>query len=337
MGGVLDAQAHFAREVTYGTPVAPTRALEALTDPAAAQRDAIQSVGMRAGLNTVRVDRRRNYVKGAEGSLEIHPGNRGFGMLLRAAIGTSAIAQVGTSLAHLQTFETDTAAPNESLTLVMGRPPADPAAAVIPWTYAGGVVHEVTFEQEVDDGDGGQLKATFEMDYQKELTVADGGLALPDPAVYPDADFIYGWPDLNVQVGAVPVGQTRTFSLTLSHGLNRERYYLRNSTLKDRPIRTEVPEYTGSLSFDYVDNTIYDLVRSSEIVPITATWTHNDPNGIDTGETFFLRITMNVQFTGETPQVSLEDLPQQPIEFICLHDGTTPAVMVEYQSDDTDF
>src|SRR5690606_29289939 len=118
---------------------------------------------------------------------------------------------------YLQTFETTSAAPDESLTFVIGRPPADPSAAVIPWTYTGGVVHEFSLEQEVGDGDGGQLVATFGMDFRNELTEgleddlndSGGGMSLP-VADYPDAVFVYSGPQLSVTIGPVPVVDTRT-------------------------------------------------------------------------------------------------------------------------------
>ena len=342
VGGVLDAQVHIGRETTYGVAVTPTRSFEALADIGEAQREALQSVGMRAGLQTVRSDRRRNYIKGGEGSLELHPLNSGFGMLLRAAIGTASSTGPGGSVpsslgsgATIARFDTASGAPNESLTVVVGRPPADPAAAVIPWTYTGGVVHAFSLEQEVGDGDDGQLKATFELDYNNELVVGDAGAQTLPAAAYPAADFVYGWPDLTVTIDGGAVGDTRTFNLEMDHGVNRERYYMRGSTLKKRPIRTEVPEFSGSLSFDYENNTVYEYVRSSEVVPLVAEW--KGPQ-IGAGPHFHtLRVTCNVQFTGASPQVSLDDLPNQPIEFMCLHDGNTPAVRVEYISADTNF
>lgn len=348
VGGVLDAQVHVGRENTavdpldYGEAVTPTRSFEALTDFATAQREALQSVGMRAGLQTVRVDRRRNYIKGWEGSLELHPMNKGFGMLLRAAIGTSAIAQVGTTPAWLQTFSTGPGAPNESLTFVIGRPPANPANAPVPWTYTGGVVTEFNLEQEVGDGDSGQLKATFNLDGRNELLtftpddLNPSGKTLP-VAAYPAADFVYGWPDLKVTIDNGDVGDTRSFSLAMNHQSKTDRYYMRRSTFKKQPIRTGIPEFTGSLAFDYEDESIYALVQSSEVVPLVAEWKHSNPNAISPGQTYFLRVTCNVQFTGDTPQVSLDDLPNQPIEFMCLHDGVNPAVKVEYQSTDVAF
>src|SRR5690606_21127513 len=120
------------------------------------------------------------------------------------------------------------------------------------------VVHEFSLEQEVGDGDGGQLVATFGMDFRNELTEgleddlndSGGGLSLP-AAAYPDAEFVYGWPELSVSIGNEPVGDTRSFSLTMTHELNRERYYMRRSTFKKRPIRTGIPEFSGSLAFDY--------------------------------------------------------------------------------------
>jgi hypothetical protein len=333
MGGVLDAQVHIGRETTYGTPVTPTRSIEALEDIASAQREPLESVGMRAGLQTQRVDRRRVIFKGAEGELNVNPHEVGFGMLLRAAIGESSITQVGTTDAYLQTHSTGPAAPDEYLTAVIGRPPVDPSASVIPWTYAGGIIHEVEFEQEVDE----YLSVTFGLDFQREITEnEDDAEPLPAPA-YPAAEFVYGWPELEVLVDGGALGDTRTFSLSMSHGVNRERYYMRRQTLKKQPIRSEIPEFTGSLTFDYADDTIYEVIRSSEVVPIVAEWKHPDPDAIAPGLTYFLRITLNAQFTGNTPQVSLDDLPTHEVEFTCLHDGSNPAVKIEYQSTDTDY
>lgn len=336
-GGVLDAQVHIGRELTYGTPETPTRSIEALEDIATAQREPLQSVGFRAGLQTVRTDRRRMIFKGGEGSIMVHPHERGFGMLLRAALGTASITQVGTTDAWLQAFETDAKAPDEYITAVIGRPPVDPAEAPIPWTYAGGVVHELSLEQEVGDGDAGQLKATFGMDFQREIVEGEADAEpLPTP-VYPNSQFVYGWPELEVQVDGGALGDTRSFALQMTHEVKRDRYYMRRSTLKKQPIRSAVPEFTGSFAFDFENNDIYDVVRSSDIVPVVAEWRHPDPNAIATGQTYFLRVTCQVQFVGNTPEVSLDDLPNQPIEFVCLHDGTNPAVKIEYQSDDVAF
>lgn len=348
-GGVLDAQVHIGRENTandpddYGVIPVSFRSFEALTDIGSAQREALQSVGMRAGLQTVRTDRRRNYIKGGEGSLELNPLTTGLGMILRAAVGTASIQHIPTTDAYLQTFITDAKAANESLALVQGRPPANPATAPLAWTYTGGIIHEISLEQEVGDGDSGQLKLTAGMDYRNELTFGQvddlnpgGGIALPTP-LYPASDFVYGWPDLLVTVGDVPVGDTKSFSMTLAHQHKRDRYYMRRSTFKKQPVRVGIPEYTGSLAFDYEDNDVYELVQSSEIVPLVAEWRHPDPDAIDTGQTYFLRVTMNVQFTGSTPQVSLDDMPNQPIDFMALHDGSEPAVKVEYQSTDSAF
>src|SRR5690606_19592548 len=122
MSGVLDAQVHIGRETNYGEIAVPTRSIEALEDFATAQREGLQSVGMRAGLHGVRTDRRRNYIKGAEGDLALHPHEAGFGMLLRAAMGEASTQQVGSADADLQAFVTTSAAANESLAVVVGRP-----------------------------------------------------------------------------------------------------------------------------------------------------------------------------------------------------------------------
>ncbi len=43
----------------------------------------------------------------------------------------------------------------------------------------------------------------------------------------------------------------------------------------------------------------------------------------------FYTVTLDlaaIQYTGDTPEVSMSELPKQPLPFQVLHDGTNPAV-----------
>ncbi len=330
MPGVLDAQCHIGREVTYNNPVTPTRSFEVLTDPASANRDYMTSMGFRAGTRGERTGRRRKVDKGAEGPIEVNVFNAGFGMLLRALSGSSAIAQVGASTAYLQTHEFTSAAPVEFLTVQVGRPPDDPTAAVLPWTYSGGVVTEFEFNQSIGDGGDGLLKASLSMDYATESSA----IALATP-VYPSTQYMYAWPDCQVTLNGVDIDTTE-FKLSGSHGRKTDRYYLRQSVTKKQPIRTEMPEWSSEFRMDYKDNVVYDLVRNGTEVPLVVEW--NGPQIGAGPEIHFLRMTCAaVQLTGETPNVSLDDLPNQPITVVILDNSVASPVKIEYQSTDTAF
>lgn len=332
--GVFDAQVHVGREsVAYGTLATPTRSFEAKTDPAKSKRQQLQSFGMRAGIQGVRTDRRRNINMGAEGSLEVPALNNGLGMLLRATVGDAAIAQVGATIAWKQTFNSTVNAPNESLTVQVGRPPVDPPTAPFPFTYTGGKVTGLELEQSVGDGEDGFLKLKFNMDYQAVTTAT--ALAA---AVYPVADFVYGWPDLQVTLNGVPMttdDAPMEIKFQSDAKLATDRYRLRRNVKKLKPVRKEVTEYTGSMTGDYVDNTIYTMVEAGAVVPLI--WEWEGPTIVGANKNFF-RLTMPaVQLIEGDPEVATDDLPKQPVEFVVLDNGVNPSWTIEYQSTDVAF
>jgi len=100
MSTILDQAVSLGVESTYGTSVAPTRSFEAQVDVATKKVEYLESKGMRAGIATVRSDRRTIIDMGGEGSLEADILNKGFGLLLRGMFSTSAVAQQGGTSDH---------------------------------------------------------------------------------------------------------------------------------------------------------------------------------------------------------------------------------------------
>ena len=320
--GVMDSGAHVGKETTYGTPVTPTRSYEAYADGHKRQHEYLESAGMRAGFHTMRSDRRRVVNMGAEGSMEVDVMNKGMGLLLQAAFGAPAITTPGGGTnTRLHTYQSNAEGPTgESLTVVMDRAPV--TGANIPFRYHGGKVTELTLTQEV----GALLKATFGFDFEDETQ--DGGAVTP---IYPAAVSPYGWPDCVVTVNAVATDST-TFSLTANNSLKTDRRLLRGNVLKKQPVRTAIPVYEGALGREFEDTTEYNRFVAGTIVPIVATWTGTV---IEAALAFFLKVTLAAcQYTGESPEVTLGEVPMQPLPFKVLHNGTDPAIKVEYQTTD---
>lgn len=326
--GVLDAQLHVARETAYGTPITPTRSFEAKADGHKRPPAFLESVGMRPGMQAMRTERRRPINMGAEGAIELDLMNKGLGMFLRAMMGSSAITQQGATAAWLQAhLSTGDGPVGESLTVQLGRPPL--TGAVLPFTYHGGKVKTWEVTQAVGDGNSGIGKLRLGMDYEDEDTTT----VLAAPA-YPSGISTYGWPEFAVTVNAAPVDIIE-YSVSGDNNLNTERRRARGSVLKREPLRKGLPNYEGRLVVDFENLTQYDRFRGGTVVPIVATWTGAE---IAAGFNFLLRCTLAAcQYSGETPEVSLDDEPRQPLPFKVLHNGTDPAVRWEFQSTDTAF
>ena len=113
---VLDSFVGFARETTYGTFVAPTRSFEAESDGPKLAMQHLEVRGMRAAGHGVRSDRVKAIKLGGGGALPLTVLNKGFGMLFRAMMGTSAgPTQQGATTAYLQEHDSDSDGPKEFL------------------------------------------------------------------------------------------------------------------------------------------------------------------------------------------------------------------------------
>lgn len=322
--GILDAALHVGREATYGTPAALTRSFEAKSDAHKRKQAYLESVGMRSGMQTLRSDRRKPVNMGAEGSLEVDVLNKGLGLLLEQCFGSSAIVQEGLTAAWMQTHTTTADGPlGKSLTVQQVRPPV--SGAVLPFTYHGGKATKWELTQKA--GSAELLKLKLDLDYED----VDTTTAAAAPA-YPATADVFSWLDCDITIAGAAVHATE-FSLKGDNQLDVDRRFLRRSALKKEPRRQASPTYDGNLTAEFEDLTAYNRFVSGEIVSLIATWTGAD---ILAGVPFLLRATVAaVQFTGDTPEVSLSKLPDQKMPFRVLHNGTDPAVKVEYRSTDT--
>ena len=335
MAGMLDQAVHVGIEGTYGTWQAPTRSFELTADPAKAQRQHLELVGFRSGLQGPRTDRRRKVETGAEGSLNTTPLETGFGMLLRLISGSSSIAQQGATTAYLQSHNTTSAAPDVSASVQMLRASVDDADALVPWSYPGGKAHEVSWSCEPGDGDAGLLKVEIGMDYAREYRPGDVGAPAAAAGVYPSNEHPYGWDDLLITVDGSTLDFCKSMSWTQSFEVDRERYYLKRDTTKKKPIRNGITRPTGELSCEYEATAdLYSSLVDGDPHELVFDW--QAPTLAGVGHNFYFRTSLWVEFIGDSPESSLEAQTAQPLNFVVLHDlGGDPMVRYEYMSSDT--
>lgn len=321
----LDAALHLAVESTYGTYVAGTRSFEAKADSWKREAPPIESIGFRAGMETVRSDRRVQVNHGGSASTEIDVLTKGMGLLLSSIFPTvSGPTQVAATTAYEQTHSSGSAASSDSFSIQQVRPHTDGSTPQA-FSHLGCKATGFTISAEV----GGLLTLSIDWDFQ-DVTTSESTAT----ATYPASSVVFDWSQITIEVDDVAVN-AKSFELSGDLGLATDRRYLKGSALKEEPVRAAVPNYTVALELDYDDEDRYDewVAGSIHKVELHAVGV---ADGIESGyENEFLVTANAVQWDGESPEVDLESDPKQALAGRVLDNGTDAAVEVYIQSTDT--
>jgi hypothetical protein len=320
MASILDNAILVGKETTYGTAASLTRAYEGKADTWKRQQEFLSSVGFRGGMHTQLSTRSVPVNMGGEGTLEVDVNRTGFGLLFQSLLGGVTGPTVVTGTAYKSTFTSTAAGPNDSWTVQVQR--VDATGTVRNFTHVGSVITGWSLAQEV----GGLLSATLNFDFADVVTNVSGGTptyvnSLP-----------YSWVQSSATWNGDPIHLT-SWNLEADLGLKTDRRFLRGSAVKKRPVRASVPTFEGTCEMEFDSMAQYDAFVAGTIAPLILTWT----GPIITGSTpFELKVTMPaVQFQGDSPEVSLDEMPKQTLPYKVLYNGTDPAVTIEYQSTDT--
>lgn len=319
---LFDNQIGFAEESTYGTRVVPTRFLEFDAESMKRRIERRTSSAMRKGVRVQRSDRQSAVQKGGGGEARFELANKGFGMLLKHAVGKApALSQPAAGpdpTVWDQTFTLGDAA-GLSLTTQVGRPKND--GTVQAFDYLGCKVPEWSIEQELD----AYAKLSLSLDAREEKT--DQSLAA---ASYPSAQTLFDDGMFTVTVNAVAFDSKRA-SLQASMGLLLERFFL-GGGLKKQPIAGEKAPISGALMGEFENLTAYNLFVAGTIVPIVYKW---EGATISNDKKFTLQITMPAcRIDGETPETQ-QGILDAPTPFTVLYDGTAEPITILYRSTDT--
>lgn len=321
MASILDNAILFGKETTYGTPATLTRGYEGKADSWKRAQEYLESTGMYAGRQAKRSDRRVAINMGGAGALEIDVLNKGFGLILQAMLGSvSGPTQIGATAAYKTTAATTADDPDDSFTVQVQRTDMDGTQRN--FTHHGAVLTSWSLSQAV----GGLLVASMDFDFEDVDTITAAGT----PS-YPAATAPFDWTQAAATIDGSAV-DIMSFELNADLALKTDRRFLRGSALKKKPCRSGVPQFTGTMEMEFEDLTQYNAFVAGSIVPIVVTWTGA---AIDT-EAYEIVVTMPAcQFTGESPEASLSDVPKQNLPFEVLWNGTDPAITIEYTSTDT--
>jgi hypothetical protein len=324
----LAAQLGLAESSTFGTYQTPTRFLEFNEESLEYQIERVESPGLRAGNRVLRTDRYAPGQKRVEGSLTLEPATKGFGLVLKHALGaTSITTPSGATDARLHSHTLGDIF-GTSLTVQVGRP--DVSGTVQPFTYLGCRVDTLSLTSSVD-----------------ELLVAEVGLVGQDEtrsqslatATYPTTGSAaayeqFYWTQGVISIAGSAVGVVTDFEIEINNNLKSDRYFLGGATMSE-PILAGMTEITGTVTVEFLNLTAYERFVDNTQVALTAKWTA--ATAIESSTFPYIEVNIpKVRFDGPAnPQVGGPDVITHELPFKALFDGTNGPITVDYMTSDT--
>ncbi|MEO6089281.1 MAG: phage tail tube protein [Umezawaea sp.] len=320
----LDAAISIGAESAYGVAATTAEGYEGQADSWKTSREFMESKGFRAGMQTVRADRRRIVNMGGEGELEVDLLDSGAKALLSSAFDLAADAPGTDGAPRTLTFKTSTVSLSPSFTAQMIRPKVDGGTVV--YRHLGCVATEWEFTQELD----APLKAKVSFDFQD---VQHGGAALPID--YPTESYAYDWTRGAVyltRAGVETLVAVTKWTAKGVRGLKTDRRAIRGNELKQKPERAELPAYEGEFEVEFTSSTLglYEAFVAGEVLGLRIAYTGVTESTNGTAASLEIRAP-SIQFTGESPEASLDDLTVMTLPFAILHGSTGDAVTVVYK------
>lgn len=338
-GSGLSGQVGIAAESTWGTPVTVTRFHEFLTESLNWEPTWLDSAGIRSGQGYKRVSRVKQSRFSVSGGLEMEAPDKGLGLILKHALGSSATAtQIGVTTAYKQ-IHTPGSKSGLGLTVQVGRPQTN--ATVRPFTYEG--VKIPSWEFSVSDGE--IAKFSFDMDGQDMSTATALATAsyTADTSIFTFAEastFTLGGTasttggETTIASGTDVATIVRGVTIRGETGLANERFGLGNAGAKSEQIENEIPVITGTLEGEFTDRTeIYDLFKANTTTAMQLDFTHGDAGTSNPFKISF--ILPALKFKTANTNVGGPDILGQSVEFEAYDDLANPVIQVVIVSTDT--
>jgi len=313
------AQIGAVNESTYGTLVTVTKFFDFVSEGLKREQERMESASLRAQYRVVSSD---NWALGAinvKGDVEMEARPKGQGFWWAHSIGTPVTSQPdapGNPTVYLHTF-TPSDLPT-SFSLQVGRP--DIGDTVRAFTYSGCRITEWSFDCSVNEF----AKVKMSILGRDE----DTATALAT-ASYPTNNKPLRFVEGTVTIGGSAT-DVKSVSLKGTNALADDRYFL-GSALRKQPLENALREYTGTLDTEFTDLTNYNrFVSGSEA---TVALLFQGP--LITGTYYYqTKLTMNVRFEGETPNIGGPEIMMESIPFKVVDNGTL-SLKLEYQTTDT--
>lgn len=315
---MLNDQLGLVAESTFGTYVAPTRFLEFVSESIKLGRPRIEAAGLRPGRRVLRTGRWKAGRKEVGGSIELEVASKGFGLVFLHMLGAVAITTPGGTLPRDHTHTLGNLR-GKSLTIQVGR--QDRAGVVQPFSYLGCKIASWEMACALDE----VLKLTLEPMGRDESTAQS--LA---SATYASGDevFVFTEGSLTIAAVATPV---REFSMAGDNALAEDDYAL-GSALRREAVEPALRMISGNLDADFTDLTAYNRFVNGTEGTLELTFTGGV---IETSFNFQVKITANVRFDGETPEVGGPEENRQPLLYKVIAPASGEPFTLLYRTSDT--
>ncbi len=318
----LASQLGIVDEVTYGTPVTVTRFYDFVPENVNLHIDRIEAKGLRAAARTIKSAQWVAGKRWADGPVDLEVWNKGYGLWLKHCLGavTSTQPNVGTdSTVWDHTFTPGDLA-GKSLTMQIGRASQD--GTVRAFTYKGVKIQKWELALAVDKL--AELKVTT-IGADEDTTIALAAATAPTGL----APFAFTQGTLSVAGSAIDVHDVK---LSGDNFLN-DRFKL-GTALRKEPLEAARRDYIGEITAYFVDFTAYNrFVNGTEAALVFDVLGGVIPGGSGTFN-FELKITANVRFDGDTPNVTGPGEAMQALKVKCT-DAGSGALTVLYRTTDT--
>lgn len=345
-GSGVCSQFGFVAESTVGTAVTVTKFLKHVSiagtglDPIR-----VDDLGLGGCALVTTADRTAEVARQASREVTVNVGNKGFGVLLKLALGSSAVAtQVASSPLYRQIHNNGDPT-GSSITTQFGFPEATATATNRPFTLNGCKIVSWELSQAMN----GLLQLKFTLDAWNEIT----GTALAT-ATYVSAYEPYGWKTLtaaqigatvSLSSGAVTLGTPSTIAnckgITVkgTQPLRTDGFFAGGAGIKSEQLLAGFQIFEGDLDLEFASRTqIYDAFSGYTSLPLQFTW----QSPTDVGTSNFAKIILSlpqVKLTspGGNAQVGGPGTLDGKTSFRAYGDpaGTLPAIQIIYDSTDT--
>ncbi len=326
IGSGIAAQIALKKETTYGTRVAPDLFYEFESEGGVRNQKFLASRQLRSGRTFQSSSRRVATTRDAGITIQGEVPNKGFGSILDLGHGNTVTpVQQGATTAYLQTHNW-TNDPSKSATIQAGKPSVSAAGVgtTRPFDYLGSMLTTLQLACSVDNW------LTFTAGFScQDVTTSETLVTASYPTALEGFHFQQATVTVNSVVQNLTTGSlVKSLALDVSLARNTERYGLRSSALKAAPVTNDYSPGSGSLGFEYTDNTIYGLYAAQTIVPVIFDFTSSSLAG--TAFPYKLTITMAAcVLTGAPIQVGGPDVLTYDAGFDILDNGTDPPIKFE--------
>lgn len=321
LGAGLAGQIGYGEEVTYGTPVTPTRFLRYLSEELNLTFEELADESIGGGEEFELDSRWVRATRSAEGPVMHELQTTGMGMLFKHMLGAApTISNLGgapIAYSHLY-VPGDTAT---SLTVQAGEP--DTGGTVRPKTMHGGMIMDWTLG--VDVGGKGTLELAFDGEDIDNTT----GLAV---ASYTDAA-LFDFTQATLKADTVALSVASAASVSCGNPRKTDRYFLGSVGRKARPIRNAKRPITGSFTSELNGLAeVYDRYLAGTAVALELLFEGATISGANKHT---IKVTLpKVRFTSGMPSVSGPDVLETSVDFTARKGTSGNAIELTYITTD---